>query len=470
MTLTRVARWLTLGIAAGAAWIGLSTPAQAIPVFARQTGHNCQACHISFPELTAYGREFKLNGYTFGEAQPFPIAVAAMASYTHVNDNTEHSSGTALCSGCDHGHVDQTSFFFGGRITDNIGLFGQYSYHGDGVHASGMDNTELRVVGRSTPDGALQPNVVYGLLINNNITMQDVWQTVPAWEFPWFPETQAGFGPLASKIYDGLGQRAVGIGAYAWTNKTWYTELTLYRSPYPMFGWLVNGNTANGNATTLGGNNIKGYAPYARVAYSRDWGYSSLEIGAYGLQANIYSGPNAWNPSTCDPNAGCGTPGGLTDNFSDWAIDAQYQFNKNEPWIVSAAATYNRESKTFDQSHCGNVPGSVANNCSSAINEFQIKGTAYYDRTYGVTLAYNNYSGTKDALLYQQGSPGGSATGSPSSSFWTLELNYVPLQDMRFTLNYTKYSTINGGSANFDGMGNNAAGQNTLWGAIWWAF
>src|SRR5580704_17130056 len=35
----------------------------AVPSFARQTGMTCAACHTVFPELTPFGREFKLNGY-----------------------------------------------------------------------------------------------------------------------------------------------------------------------------------------------------------------------------------------------------------------------------------------------------------------------------------------------------------------------------------------------------------------------
>lgn len=42
--------------------------AVALPAFARQTGQNCVACHAGgqFPELTPYGRMFKLTGYTMG--------------------------------------------------------------------------------------------------------------------------------------------------------------------------------------------------------------------------------------------------------------------------------------------------------------------------------------------------------------------------------------------------------------------
>src|SRR5689334_8863038 len=38
--------------------------ANAVPSFARQTGMACQSCHTVFPELTPFGRSFKLNAYT----------------------------------------------------------------------------------------------------------------------------------------------------------------------------------------------------------------------------------------------------------------------------------------------------------------------------------------------------------------------------------------------------------------------
>src|SRR2546429_7574218 len=55
----------------------LGREAAAIPSFARQTDMPCSQCHtLSFgPALTAYGRAFKLNGYTWGEGdKPLPIA------------------------------------------------------------------------------------------------------------------------------------------------------------------------------------------------------------------------------------------------------------------------------------------------------------------------------------------------------------------------------------------------------------
>ena len=52
----------------GALMALLASSAQAVPAYARQTGQNCIACHVSFPELTPYGRWFKLSGYTIGSS------------------------------------------------------------------------------------------------------------------------------------------------------------------------------------------------------------------------------------------------------------------------------------------------------------------------------------------------------------------------------------------------------------------
>jgi len=66
--------------AAVIAIFGMLNPllAHALPAYARQTGQNCIACHAGgqFPELTPYGRLFKLTGYTIGTRN---IPISAMA-------------------------------------------------------------------------------------------------------------------------------------------------------------------------------------------------------------------------------------------------------------------------------------------------------------------------------------------------------------------------------------------------------
>src|SRR5665213_654716 len=75
----------------------LATPsAEALPSYARQTGQQCAACHNGFPELTPYGRLFKLNGYTFGGGQSNvpPIAAMVIPTFTHTDSGQPGGAGT----------------------------------------------------------------------------------------------------------------------------------------------------------------------------------------------------------------------------------------------------------------------------------------------------------------------------------------------------------------------------------------
>src|ERR1700676_2004774 len=62
--------------------------AQATPSFAQQTGQPCTACHIGAfgPQLTAFGRAFKIGGYTQtgGDATiPVPFSLMLLGSYSN---------------------------------------------------------------------------------------------------------------------------------------------------------------------------------------------------------------------------------------------------------------------------------------------------------------------------------------------------------------------------------------------------
>ena len=60
-------------------------PAAAVPAFAQQTGRNCAVCHVGGfgPELTPFGREFKLGGYTLRMHGSIPLSAMAIGSLTH---------------------------------------------------------------------------------------------------------------------------------------------------------------------------------------------------------------------------------------------------------------------------------------------------------------------------------------------------------------------------------------------------
>jgi len=292
---------------------------------------------------------------------------------------------------------------------------------------------------------------------------------VPAWRFPWWgagvpPGRTGPPGPSAAAELDGaLAQRAIGIGVYGWWRKTIYAELSMYRSASGTLSFLGAGQPKDPN---VAGDKLAGYNPYWRLAYSRDWGYNSIEVGTFGTHVRQYY---------LDPVTGLiDAPANV---YNDYAFDAQYQYNKGEPWVFSATTSYLHENATYS-------PQFGASNSSNKLNEYFLRGTAYYNRMYGLSLGYVNITGSSDSNLYGFNS-GSSVLGSfsgtydpvanpvgngnPDSSYWVLEANYVPLQNMRFTLQYFMYNKLNGVSGT-DQFGNKPSDNNTFFAGIWWAF
>lgn len=71
----------------------------------------CSQCHtISFgPALTEYGREFKLNGYTWGDGDhPMPIAMMVQSGFSH-SDAPLPESAAPHYSTNDNLSVDQAA-------------------------------------------------------------------------------------------------------------------------------------------------------------------------------------------------------------------------------------------------------------------------------------------------------------------------------------------------------------------------
>ena len=109
-----------------------SQDAAALPSFARQTGMPCSQCHtLSFgPGLTAYGRQFKLNGYTFGEGEhPLPLALMVQGGFSHTDKDQPEPPAPHYADN-NNISVDQVSVFYGGRITEHSGAFVQVTYSG----------------------------------------------------------------------------------------------------------------------------------------------------------------------------------------------------------------------------------------------------------------------------------------------------------------------------------------------------
>ena len=213
-------------VAAGAAaLLAVSAgPAEALPSYARQTGQPCAACHTAFPELTPFGRRFKIGGYTLGggDWQGPPIAAMYMGGFTHTNSPFDQGAQPAGLHTNDNLASQQVSGFIAGRLIGNLGSFIQIT--GDPIGGTvGLDASDIRYADTFKLFGK---DTIWGLDANNTPTVEDPWNTTPSWGWPQIASTIApAFGPPSTHIEDGYGQIVGGAGAYLFWNDMLYAEL-----------------------------------------------------------------------------------------------------------------------------------------------------------------------------------------------------------------------------------------------------
>ena len=415
----------------------------AIPSFARQTGMTCNDCHTFFPELTPVGREFKLKGYvsTRTDIPKFfiPVAMLATASYTVADQTT---TGVAPFDSSNNNGTDRTNipqalnFFYGGRIWDNIGAMIQVTYDGPS-NAIGMDSSDVRYANTLKVGGK---DLVYGVTVNNNPTFEDVWNTSPAWGYPYYASEVANT-PTASPLIGGLGAQVAGVGAYGYFDNMVYAGASVYRTS-------KNGITMPAGASgTPPSTTIKGALPYWRLALNHDWSNQSLEIGTFGLYADV-------EPTGFDHTS--------PDHYTDVAADAQYQFMGQHNFI-SGKFTYIHEGQDWAAS----APLAITGNTSDHTDNIKLNGTyGYKGLPFGDvsgTLGWFYTSGSRDNVLYAPAQFTGSASGKPDSNGFILEADYFPKQNIRLAAQYTIYNKFNGASDNYDGFGTDASHNNTLY-------
>jgi len=447
-------------LCAGLLLLAALPSAHALPAYARQTGQQCIACHVSFPELTPYGRYFKLTGYTIGDRQALPFAAMAQVGMTWTQQ--AHDSAGVLQVPRDGGVVvSGGSVFLAGKATDNLGGFVQWTFNNfqggsdalgnptGGTSHSNLDNTDLRLVGKHAGPDAQELDFIYGLTLHNNPTMQDVWNSSPAWGFPFaVPPFSVGDSATPAALVDNsLAQQVAGTGAYFFWKKMLYGEISFYRTADGAFSWLRAGQDT---ASPGGVNRLKGYNPYWRFALNHEWGPNSIMVGTFGMQADRY--PN---------NLDATTP---TDRFTDTALDAQYQYI-TDPHTFTAQATYIHEKQDLNATFA--MGGST--NPTNTLDTVRVKGTYYFRRKYGANLQYFQTTGSADALLYTTVDAAGNPI-FPDQRGYIAELDYLPIQNVRIMLQYTGYLKYNGLTSNYDGLGRDPRANNQLFLNLWVAF
>ena len=447
--------------------------AHAVPSFARQTGIACEACHTVFPELTHFGRMFKANGYTLDNLKQVRdidatkqellslATLPPLAAMIQVSDSwlksplPDGTGGPGHSQSSTVGFPQQLSLFYAGKVAPHVGAMIQLTY-ADDAGTIGIDNTDLRYANSMVLEH--EQSLIYGVSVNNNPTVQDLWNSTPAWGFP-YAASNAVVSPLAGTQIDGaLAQDVAGISAYLMWNESLYGELGAYRSAKQ--GVL---NPITGAAGPLDGtvsNVISGAAPYGRVAYEYQWRGHDLEIGVYGATFKLFpGGGSAAAPASLS---------GAVNEFKDIAEDLQYQFIGDEH-LFSLAATHIHESMRLDASFAAGAVDNPNDNLSTT----RVIGTYYFRRKYGASIMHFSTTGSVDAGLYPAGPAPGvitSANGSPDTRGWVAELNYLPWLNTKLSLQYTTYTQFNGGSNNYDGFGRNASANGSTYVLLWLTF
>ncbi|HET8871142.1 MAG TPA: cytochrome C, partial [Aquabacterium sp.] len=453
-----------------------------------QTGQNCMACHAGgqFPELTPYGRLFKMTGYTLGKRTDLPLSAMVVASMSSVANTTKSDSPRTDFSRNDAAILATASLFAGGKIGDNVGAFVQithdpYASLSDSGRYQGktqMDNVDLRYADRVIEGPT---DFIWGVSLNNNPSVSDPWNTAPAW-MQYVPVPS----PTSSAFIDGntpypgygAGSNIAGLTAYGFLNQSWYGEAGVYKSatgPLHVMGAGI------GAADQV---RLKGLNPYWRLAWNKQWNAYSLMLGASGMHSKVYADPLDTSDSS------------TTHHFHDLTLDAQLQYLL-DPHAITAQLVVDRQRHGYPPS-IANQPATfvdasgqpLANtNSTDTSTLVRAKLSYVYQARYGTSLSLFNLKGTTNTLNQSSGfdpssntitsdpsaaAPSvrvtGNLSGNPGITGQTIEVFMMPIQNIRIGAQYTNYSRYLGESHNYDGFGRNASDNNSLFVYLWGAY
>jgi len=417
--------------------------ATAVPSYARQTGLSCNVCHSNPPELTAFGRKFKLNAYTLTDLRPdtsvdaknlainryFPLSAMMVVADTAIHTHTPETQNGSVQ------FPQIMSMFLAGAFATHMGGQVQATYSHQSDHFT-LDNTDLRFADHATLHSK---ELIYGATLNNSPTMEDLWNSTPSWGYPWVSPTTAP-SPIAKPVLLGaLAQDVAGLGAYAMWDNHLYASLSAYRSEHVGGSQPVDG--------TGHPYNIQGVAPYWRAAWQQYWGNNNyLMVGTYGIY--LSSTP--------------GGVGGTRDTYMDPAVDFQYErpFSRN---LLTVHGTYVHESSKL---HATFESGGAAGP-DHHLDSIRTDVNYHIRERLRLTAAGFSTTGSNDPILYAPAPVIGSVLGSPQTTGYIAQAGFWAKQNIELSFQYTGYGKFNGSSKNYDGFGRNASANNTAFIALW---
>ncbi len=439
--------------------VAWSDMARAVPSFALQTGQPCTACHIGAygPQLTAFGRAFKIGGYVQtggqGWTSNIPLSIMAFGSFTNTGRKQPAPPANHYNTN-DNATIDQINAFLGGHIGDHLGGLIQGTYSGIS-HGFNLDNTDVRSA-FTVPFG--KTDLLLGVDVNNGPTVQDPYNSTYAWGYPYVSSRLAPTPAAQPLLAGGLSGNSVGVTTYAWYDRALYVEAGGYKT--------LSHQVLSTIGDPYGPGATAHVAPYARVAYEWDWAGQSAHVGGIFLRSALNPASGAYASDRVDGS----------NTYTDTALDAGYQYLGDGTWTASALGIFNHEHDRL--SAFTSLGGS--SQAENTLNQSRVSLSSYYLQTYGATIAWQESWGTANPLLYPAAPVVGSRNGRPSSNAFILEADYVPFGkanswgapwvNLKLGVQYIAYTQFNGAARNYDGFGRNASDNDTLYLFAWLIF
>lgn len=315
---------VVLSLAGVMAATAFAPEASALPLFARQTGMACSACHFQhFPLLNSFGRAFKASGFTMMGAQgkvegddlslPNTLNMAVLTTAGYTKSDITGANATATTAGLNNdgngtiyvpGTNGEFSLFIGGRVSDFAGALAEVGLGGGapaGVTSAKIpllfnvsDGTRAGVV-LFTTDGQ---GVSYGFEELNTGANAIHIMTFAGGDF----NGSIG-GTLSAQQYLGTGAAATGA-AIVVNNSMGFINLSKYHGAGPLTSSAAGGNVTGAKLSST----------YLRVA-------GTFDLAGWDTGVGIQS----WSGSSLQHNTTQVTLGTGVYTTKATAIDGQMQ-------------------------------------------------------------------------------------------------------------------------------------------------
>ena len=325
----------------------LASEASALPLFARQTGMECAACHFQhFPMLTAFGRAFKAGAYTLmgtqglveGDSLSIPntlnMAILTTAGYSKNNSDTQaianpvDNANGARTTGDGTFYMPGTngefSLFVGGRTSENSGALAELGMVQDAGTGAGLSSAKIPMlweVADSTRAG-LVPYTTDGQGASYGFEELNTGANAVHTMLFIGGDFNGSVAPvLSAQQYIGTGAAATGL-AFVVNNPSYFVNLTKFNQVGPAD---LGGASAALTSTYLRAAGIFDVAGWDTAVGVQSWSGSSTVVDF----TDVVTGGVAEI-----------TPGFTLMETKAWAIDGQMQNTLGNGMPLGIYVTY----------------------------------------------------------------------------------------------------------------------------------